>query len=197
VRLLALLGVFAAFQVWWFQRETPTEQKLGAVASSFAGRAVSVRCPSVWGRLIDVSSSGGTAHYDTEGRPSHAELAHKVCSTFDVLADQGFPGIDCLASDWKRCDEHVLNTVFAVHVLTHESWHLRGVLDEGTAECFAYQTDSAVAQRFGATRGEGELLARFVELRGAAAALPQYGPPAGCNQSGRLDINRNTPGWPS
>ncbi len=197
MRLLALLGVFAAFQVWWFQRETPTEQKLGAVASSLAGQAVSVRCPSIWRRLLDVSSFGGTAHYDKDGKPSHAQLQHEVCVTYDDLAERGFPDLGCLAAEWRDCDEFVIDVVFAVHVLTHESWHLRGVRDEGTAECYAYQTDSTVAQRFGATRGQGELLARFVELRGAAAALPQYRPPAGCNPGGRLDIHRDTPGWPS
>jgi hypothetical protein len=198
VRFLALVGVFAAFQVWWFQRETPTEQRLGAAASSVAGKSVDVRCPSIWRRLIDVSSSGGTAHYDAEGRPAYARLAHDVCETFETLAERGFPkDIDCLAQKLTACDAWVVDVAAAVHVLTHESWHLRGVLDEGTTECYAYQTDSAVAQRFGATRLQGELLAAFVESRGAAASLPQYRPPAGCNPGGRLDLHPETPNWPS
>jgi hypothetical protein len=198
VRLLALVGVFAAFQVWWFQRETPTEQRLAAVASSIAGKPVAVRCPSLWRRLIDVSSAGGQAHYDEKGRPTHAELTHEVCKTFDRLAERGFPEeINCLATELTACDEWILDIVVAVHVLTHESWHLRGVLDEGTTECYAYQTDSAVAQRFGATRLQGELLAAFVESRGASASLPQYRPPAGCNPRGRLDLHPETTNWPS
>jgi hypothetical protein len=198
VRLLALVGVFVAFQVWWFQRETPTEQRLGTVASSIARTSVSVRCPSIWRRLIDVSSSGGTAHYDERGRPTHAQLAHDVCETFERLRERGFPkDIDCLATHFASCDEWIVDVVYAVHVLTHEAWHLRGVLDEGTAECFAFQTDAAVAQRFGATRLQGELLAAFVGYRGAAASLPQYRPPAGCNPGGRLDIHPETASWPS
>jgi hypothetical protein len=198
VRLLALVGVFAAFQVWWFQRETPTEQRLGAAASSIAGGRVEVRCPSIWRRLIDISSAGGKAHYDKEGRPSHAELAHDVCETFESLGERGFPKeVDCLARGAGSCDGWVIDVAYAVHVLSHEAWHLRGVLDEGTAECFAYQTDSEVAQRFGATSLQGDLVASFIESRGAAASRPEYRPPAGCNPRGRLDLHPETASWPS
>ena len=37
----------------------------------------------------------------------------------------------------------------ALAVLAHEAWHLRGVRNEGTAECYAFQSGVALGQRLG------------------------------------------------
>ncbi len=77
MRLLAFLIAFVAFQVYWFQRETPTEPHLAAIAGSIAGH-VDVYCPSIWKRLIEVSSAQGTAHYDPDDRPRSLS-ARSIC----------------------------------------------------------------------------------------------------------------------
>jgi hypothetical protein len=40
-------------------------------------------------------------------------------------------------------------TARALAVLAHEAWHLRGVYDEGTTECYALQTGVEIGQRLG------------------------------------------------
>lgn len=201
-RVALVLVAFVAFQIWWFGRETPTERRLAAVASGIAKAEVAVRCPSIWRRLIEVSSFDGTAHWSADGRPTHAELRHHVCATFDRLAERGFPAdVSCLAAadaaGAARCDEWVLDVARAVHVLSHESWHLAGVFDEPTTECYAYQTDAEVAVRFGATAAAGNAIGRYFLRIGPRHALPQYRPSSDCRRGGRQDLRPATPGWPS
>jgi hypothetical protein len=50
---------------------------------------------------------------------------------------------------WGECDVWGEKLV-ALHVMTHESLHLAGVVDEAKAECFAMQLDALVAVRLGA-----------------------------------------------
>lgn len=197
-RLLAAVVAFFAFQAWWFVRETPTERRLAAVATDIAQAEVDVRCPSIWRRLVEVSSFEGTAHYDETGRPTHAELRHHVCKTFDRLAKRGFPeDVSCLDAIAPSCDGWVEGVARAVHVLSHEAWHLAGVVDEARTECYAYQTDADVAMRFGATHGAGDAIARHFLRAGPTHSLPQYRPSSDCRAGGPQDLRPATPGWPS
>ena len=196
--IAALVG-FVAFQVYWFGRVTPTEARLAGAAAAIAGREVEVRCPSVWRRLLEVSGFKGTATIGSrDGGKPVAQLAHDVCETFEQLPEKGFPSdVSCLTAEPATCDGWTMNVSVAVHVLSHESWHLAGVADEGTTECYAWQTDGQVARFFGASAAASDQVAAFLASRGDRAALPQYRPPAGCNPGGRLDLHPETAGWPS
>jgi hypothetical protein len=193
VLAVALLGL----QVWWFQRQTPTETRLERVASEIAGHHVDVFCPSIWKRLVDVSSFKGEAFVDANGVGTHATLAHEVCKTFEDLPDRGFPDLTCLAGGEAACDGWSRDVTLAIHVLTHESWHLAGVSDEAVTECYAVQSDSQVAQEFGATELAGNALARYHLKRGPSAALPQYRISSDCSATSRLDLHPATAAWPS
>lgn len=196
LRLLLVLGALVGLQVWWFARETPTERRLGAVAQEIARAPVSIRCPSIWGRLLDVSSFSGTAHVDEEGRPTHAELNHDLCETFDRIADDGFPAdLSCLDRD--ACGDGELAVARAVHVLSHESWHLAGSWDEAVAECYAMQTDAAVAERLGAGRAAATAIARYAWRANPRIALPEYRVGGECRDGGRLDLQPGSAGWPT
>jgi hypothetical protein len=196
LRFWLVLAAVVAVQVWWFQRETPTERRLGAVAQEIARAPVAVRCPSVWGRLLDVSSFSGTAHVDSEGRPTHAELKHEICETFDRIADDGFPAdLSCLDRD--ACADGELEVAEAVHVLAHESWHLAGSFDESVTECYAIQTDAVVAQHLGASRGAALAIARFSWRANPRLALPEYRVGGECRDGGRLDLHGGSAGWPT
>ena len=201
MRHLALVGMlagFIAFQAYWFQRVTPTETRLAAAAASIAGREVEVRCPSIWRRLVEVSGFKGTVQVGADGNPRYAQLAHDVCATFAELPKRGFPGdVGCLTSNPPTCNDWTMDVGVAVHVLSHEAWHLRGVVDEGMTECYAWQTDGQIARLFGAPVRVADQFAYFFAARGGQAALPQYRPPAGCNPGGRLDLHPETVGWPS
>jgi hypothetical protein len=199
MRLLAVLLAFVVFQVWWFHRETPTEKRLAAVAGSIAERDdAAIRCPSIWRRAVEISSFGGNTHFDTEGKPDFAELRHEVCATFEDLPEKGFPSdVDCLLGDASRCDGWTKDVLFAVHVLSHEAWHLAGVRDEATAECYAYQTDAAVAEEFGATPSVARRVAAYLLSQGTRSTLPEYRISSDCRSGGKLDLHPGTAAWPS
>jgi hypothetical protein len=195
LRLVLVIAALVGLQVWWFQRETPTERRLGAVAQEIAKAPVEIRCPSVWGRLLDVSSFSGTAHVDAEGRPTYAELTHELCETFDRLADDGFPDLRCL--DSGTCGDGELAVAEAVQVLTHESWHLAGSFDEAVTECYAIQTEASVAARLGAGPAEANAIARYSWRMNPRQALPEYRVGGECRDGGRLDLHAGSPAWPS
>ena len=196
VRLLALVIAFLAFQAYWFVRETPTEARLGEIAAKVAGREAPVRCPSIWKRLLDISVNAGAAHVPPEGE-RFAELKHEYCETFDGLLDDGFPeDVDCLRHATSACDERVHDVVLAVHLLSHEAQHLRGVLDEAAADCYAFQTDALVAEELGATPEQARLVAAHL-----AATIPAITPDRyhsdQCFPGGALDLHPETPSWPT
>src|SRR5262245_51268869 len=62
-------------------------------------------------------------------------------------------------SQLGECDDWAAKLV-SVHVLTHESMHLAGVMGEAEADCLAVQLDALVAGRLGADRRFARLLAR-------------------------------------
>jgi hypothetical protein len=192
----ALIG-FLGFQAWWFQRQTPTETRLEELASEIAGHPVDVYCPSLWKRLIDVSSFQGEAYLDADGVGTHATLVHDICKTFERLPGRGFPDLACLEDGEGSCDAWRNDVALAIHVLSHESWHLAGILDESITECYAVQTDAEIAKRFGASRADGETLAAFHLRRGPTAALPQYRISTACAAGTGLDLHPETDAWPS
>jgi len=195
--ILAVLVAFIGFQVWWFQRQTPTETRLERVASEIAGHRVDVYCPSMWKRLIDVSSFKGEAYVDASGVGTHATLAHDICATFEELPGKGAPDLTCLQYGEVTCDAWAQDVALAIHVLAHESWHLAGVMDESITECYAVQTDAEVAEEFGVSPVDAMLLAEFHLRRGPEASLPQYRISTDCSRDTRLDLHPETHAWPT
>jgi hypothetical protein len=89
-------------------------------------------------------------------------------------------------------------TARALAVLAHEAWHLRGVSDEGTTECYALQTGVEIGQRLGLSADNARQLMRqqLVEnaLRGQSS--PGYRIPPDCRDGGGLDLNPNIAQFP-
>ena len=84
----------------------------------------------------------------------------------------------------------------AVDVLAHESWHLRGIIDEAETECRSLQTMAWTAQQLGATPEQGARAgARAVRgrLPRHARPLPR---PARCADGGALDLRPGRPALP-
>jgi hypothetical protein len=197
VRLLATLLAVVACQIYWFQRETPTEKHLAEVAGSIAGHEVEVYCPSIWRRLIEISSAQGTAHYEPDGTGQYATLTHEVCTTLADLPEQGFGGsYECLLIERPPCPSRVYDVARSVHVLAHEAVHLSGVHDEALTECYAVQADAALALRLGATERQASSIAVF-EYYGNVLAPAGYRFSSDCSSGGRLDLHPETPAWPS
>jgi hypothetical protein len=84
--------------------------------------------------------------------------------------------------------------VVAVHVLTHESMHMRGLTNEAAAECAALQRDETTAQLLGATAAEARSLARDYWLT-VYPDMPSDYRDGGCVPGGPADERLDTAPW--
>ena len=89
-------------------------------------------------------------------------------------------------------------TARAVAVLAHEAWHLRGVSDEGTTECYALQSGVEVGQRLGLSENTARQMMRqqLVENALRSGATSEYLVPPDCRDGGRLDLHPNDTRFP-
>ena len=89
-------------------------------------------------------------------------------------------------------------TARALAVLAHEAWHLRGVSDEGTTECYALQTGVEIGQRLGlsADTARRTMRQQLVENASRGQASPDYRVPPDCREGGRLDLNPDIARFP-
>jgi hypothetical protein len=89
-------------------------------------------------------------------------------------------------------------TARALAVLAHEAWHLRGVSDEGTTECYALQSGVEIGQRLGLSEGTARQMMRqqLVEnaLRGGTTS--EYLVPPDCRDGDRLDLDPDDAQFP-
>jgi hypothetical protein len=86
----------------------------------------------------------------------------------------------------------------ALAVLAHEAWHLRGVSDEGTTECYALQTGVEIGERLGLSADEGQRMMRqqLVNNTLLSRSSPEYRIPPDCRDGGRLDLKPDSTRFP-
>jgi hypothetical protein len=145
VGLLAVLAVGAVIPTYLRDRE---EDRLSSVASQLAGVHARVHCESFGQTFFEVGGELGFVRYGADGVPEHqtyikrgpcGELKHYLAS------DKQHPTAD---------------EIVAVHVLTHESMHMKGITNEAQAECAAVQRDATTAELLGADEPAALALAR-------------------------------------
>jgi hypothetical protein len=86
----------------------------------------------------------------------------------------------------------------AIAVLAHEAWHLRGIRDEGTTECYALQSGVTLGRRLGLSENTARQMMRR-ELAENARRGPdsfEYRVPPECRDGGRLDLNAEDTRFP-
>jgi hypothetical protein len=190
--LLALVGVAAVRH----ERGRRLEHRLAEVAGTIAGRRVAVHCQGLVGEAFDVSSEAGMVDFDAQGRPAdRTVLKRSVCRALARFPhDVGTSAFECMVRDLP-CPRRIEEEAFSVHVLAHESWHLRGFQDEATAECLALQTTADVAGRLGADFLHGAAVARFA-LEHVYPRMPDDYRSADCHDGGRLDLRPSLTAWP-
>ena len=112
------------------------------------GAPVRVRCQTLGAEMVDVGSELGYVKWGADGVPEHSTLIKRApCERLH----------DYLSSAKTRPS---LEEVVAVHVLTHESMHMRGLTGEAQAECAAVQRDAQTALLLGANDADATALAR-------------------------------------
>lgn len=207
--------VSSSADVRFAQRVTWFEVRAARVATALAGRSVSVECADVasWRALaaehgFDRATTWALTplHWDAaRGRPaagSRAILSPRAC----VLASSFAAKPTELGSRLCRhgggarpvlgeCDAWAAKLT-AVHVLSHESMHLAGAVDEASAECLAVQLDAFVATRLGADERFARTMAREYWTLYHPEQDRAY-QSRECREGGALDLLPDRPGWPS
>ena len=180
-RLLFAFAAVAAFALAYVGLARPHQQpRLAEIASVIAKRPVGVQCPSFVKKLLNASGNRGEVQFDASGRPADdTDLSPETCK---ALA--GFDGVGWTSDEAE-----------AIHTLTHEAFHLAGVADEATADCYALQTSPWVAVRLGAPRADGRAMAHWY-LTHVYPYKPTEYISGACRNGGQLDLDRDSAEWP-
>jgi hypothetical protein len=185
-RLLVGVGVIAALALVFWLVESRTgwdaldvEERTEAVAlfsdeaSRIAEKPVRIRC----------DESG-----EYVGAVQHADGVAAVGGDLAYLTPERCLDLYRLAfEDESRGSQ----TGRALAVLGHEIWHLRGVRDEGTTECYGLQTGVELGRRLGLSEDTARQLMRqqLAENAGRSGATSEYLVPPECRDGGRLDLD--------
>lgn len=177
--LLVVLAIAFAVPV---VRRHQEESRLSRVASQLVGDHVSVHCQSIGQALADLGSELGYVRYREDGTPEpRTTIKRDPCR--DLRRYYGghrhHPSTD---------------EVIAVHVLTHEAMHMKGLLSEAPAECAAVQRDEDTAEMLGASPAEAHELARLYWIN-VYPNMPGNYRTDECRPGGPLDEGLATAPW--
>ncbi len=188
VLVLAVVGLV----VWgvsqrrgWSALDSATRARVQHIltgeAQKIAGHPVQVHCDTSGRHVGAVQEADGLA----EVGGSNAWVTPGICYQLERVIDghDGHPG---------------RGTGRAIAVLAHESWHLRGVANEGVVNCYAFQSGVPLGVDIGLSRGVAQSLMRQQLSDNAvdSASDPQYLVPAGCTNGGKYDLNASSSTFP-
>jgi hypothetical protein len=149
-------------------------------ASRVAGKRVTIRCDESGSRVGAVQHTDGVAIVGGDV----AYLTPERCFDLYRLAYEGEAGSSRSAR--------------ALAVIAHEAWHLRGVADEGTTECYALQSAVDVGHRLGLSTGTARRLMRqqLTENALRTGSSSEYRVPRDCRDGGALDLDPASSSFP-
>ena len=147
--------------------------RFSAAASRVAEKRVTIRCDEAGDYVGAVQHADGVAAIGDD----LAYLTPERCLDLYRLAFEG--------------EVRSSQTARAIAVLAHEAWHLRGVADEATTECYALQSGVEVGRRLGLSEQAARQLMRqqLAENALRARSSPAYLVPGDCRDGGRLDLD--------
>jgi hypothetical protein len=192
-RFVTGLGLIAALAVifWVVERNTgwngvdadaraEATARFSDEASRIAAKPVTIRCDEAGDYVGAVQHADGVALVGGD----LAYLAPERCLDLYRLAFKG--------------EVRSNRTARALAVLAHEAWHLRGVSDEGTTECYALQSGAEIGRRLGLSASSARRMMRqqLVENARLARSNPAYRVPADCRDGGRLDLHPDSTRFP-
>lgn len=190
-RFLAGLGVIGALAVILWVAESRTgwdaldadtraeaAARFSAEASRITAKPVTIHCDESGDYVGAVQHADGVAAVGDD----LAYLTPKRCLDLYRLAFKG----EVISSQTAR----------ALAVLAHEAWHLRGVRDEGTTECYALQAGVEIGQRLGLSEDAARQLMRQQLVENTLRTSPEYFVPPDCRDGGRLDLNPGSARFP-
>ena len=197
---LAIVAAVGSALVWWIadrQDRLGNQKRLSAIASEVAGREVRVLCPGPIARLFGYDIREGSVRFGPDGKPfDETNIRKQSCAQLDALAEgRRAAELECTARAGIPCGPHGPETVRAVDVLAHESWHLRGVIDEAVAQCRSMQLMAWTAQQLGATAEQGHALA-LAQYTGDYKLMPEAYRDGRCVDGGDYDLRPHDDRFP-
>jgi hypothetical protein len=176
VLLLAVLGVRGHI------RRGEVERRAGAVAGAIAGHSVDVHCPGPIRSHLFYEITEGRVRFSAAGVPDReTNLSADACAGLRRVLDRGSSlNLECL---YWQCSADDTRAAMGLIVLTHESVHMRGVMDEGLTECEAEGRVETTALRLGLTPSSAQSVAHWARTDYAELLPEQYRACADSNAS--------------
>jgi hypothetical protein len=171
--LLAGALVLCVLGIRGHVRRVEVEHKAGQVASAIAGHNVKVHCPGpIRGRFF-YEITEGRVRVSADGVPDpETNLSRDACAGLRRVLDKGSSlNLECL---YWSCSKADTQAAMGLIVLTHESVHMRGVLDEGLTECEAEKRVEATTLQFGLTPQSAQSVAHWARTDYAELLPEQY-----------------------
>jgi hypothetical protein len=190
--LVALCVIGAVAAVLWVIESRRGWDGLDADTKAAAAARFSEEASLVAAKPVTISCDEAGEHV---GVVQHADGAAVVGGEVGYLTPERCHDLYRLAFEGEVTGSQ---TARAVAVLAHESWHLRGVADEGTTECYALQSGVELGQRLGLSEDDAAQMMRqqLVENAGRGAGSIEYVVPPECRNGAGLDLNSGTDRFP-
>jgi len=183
--VVAVVLYFAVRPSGWDAVSSANQAKAEAAfsreASRVAGHEAKVTCDTSGQHVGIVQDADGSA--DVGGRQAY--LTPKICDTLYQLA-------------FKDRVQSFPRTARAIAVLGHEAQHLRGVRNEGLANCYGFQSGVGIGVNLGLSESRARAMMREQLATNAsdAAGNPQYLVPSGCRGGGPYDLSPSGAAFP-
>jgi hypothetical protein len=163
--VVAVILYFAARPSGWDAVSSANQAKAEAVfsreASLVAGHPAQVTCDESGQQVGYVQDADGRAEVGGD----EAYLTPAICDTLYQLA-------------FKDRVQSFSRTARAIAVLAHEAQHLRGVRNEGLANCYGFQSGVEIGVNLGLTESRARAMMR--EQLATPPPSPEYRVPSGC-----------------
>jgi hypothetical protein len=182
---VALVALAVSIRRGWSslpsETQTKVERALSREAQTIAAHRVQVRCDSSGRHVGVVQEADGVAEVGGD----EAWITPGLCYRLYALSEKG--DVSSFSGTGR-----------AIAVLAHEAWHLRGVRDEGIANCYAFQSGVGIGVRLGLSRGTARDMMRQQLANNAmdSGGDSRYLVPAGCENGGRYDLDAASSGFP-
>src|SRR5262245_18785410 len=149
-------------------RQTQTEAILSREASTIARHPATVTCDEKGDYVGFVQDADGLAEVGGD----QAFLTPAICDTLYQLAI-------------KHRVQSFSQTARASAVLGHEPWHLRGVDNEGLANCYGFQSGVQIGQNLGLSKSKARAMMKEQLATNTSDSGPntQYRVPSDCKVS--------------
>jgi hypothetical protein len=154
--------------------KTRAEAVFSREASSIAGHPARIDCDESGEFVGFVQDADGAAAIGGD----QAYLTPEICNTLYQVA-------------FKEQVRSPSRAGRAIAVLAHEAWHLRGVRDEGLANCYGFQSGVRIGVNLGLSEGTARRLMReqLATNPSDARGNPAYLVPGGCRDGGSEDLD--------